>query len=310
MLAHRGTQVFIKREKMCQQYLYEAEIAASKRKGMMHLEKAKPTEFLELARDIIKTGNGALKDVKVSLKVDGAGIRFGKDSQGRFFFETSRSGPIQTKKAFTTYAKSKPGSDSIRAAHYDDMYDALESSSLWKDLPSDTKVVAEVMYNPMAEIIRDKIKFVTVSYDRNKLGSLMTIIPFDVIVSSTGRPHPDKKSIISGLIKKSNSDIQITDADLKTSKVLVVDTILNPIKVIGSDIDEILVSRKQVDREKKALYTMIIQSVKDQLAKFILDHPEIKGKDKFGPEIEGLVLDMGDRQFKVTTSAFKKSKEK
>ena len=290
-----------------EQYLHEAEIAASKRKSMMHLEKAKPSEFLELARDIMKTGK--MKDVKISLKVDGAGIRFGKDSQGRFFFETSRSGPIQQRKAFTSYASQKTGADLSRAAHYDDMYDYIETSNLWKDLPKDTKVIAEIMYNPMAEIIQDKVKFVSVAYDKSKLGSLMTIIPFDVVVSSTGKQHPEKDDIIKGLLKKSNKEIKVETANLQGASFNV-ETILKPILALGSDIDSVLASRKASDKAKKELYQIVIQNVKDQLAKFILDHPEIAGKDKFGPEIEGLVLDIGDRQFKVTTSAFKASKQK
>lgn len=292
-----------------EKYLQEAEIAASKRKGMMHLEKAKPSEFLELARDIMKSGNGQMKDVKISLKVDGAGIRFGKDSQGRFFFETSRSGPIQQKKAFTAHASQKDGADLSRASHYDDMYDHIEASNLWKDLPADTKVVAEIMYNPMAEILQDKVKFVSVTYDKSKLGSLMTIIPFDVVVSSTGKTHDDKDNIIKGLLKKTNSEIKVESANLKGA-TFNVETILKPIFALGSDIDSVLASRKASDKAKKELYQIVIQNVKDQMAKFILDHPEIAGKDKFGPEIEGLVLDIGDRQFKVTTSAFKASKQK
>jgi len=291
-----------------EQYLQEAEIAASKRKGMMHLEKTKPSEFLELARDILKTG-GKLQDVKIGLKVDGAGIRFGKDSQGRFFLETSRSGPIQQRKAFTTHASQKAGSDLTRAAHYDDMYDYIEASNLWKDLPKDTKVIAEILYNPMAEIINDKIKFVTVTYDKSKLGSLMTVIPFDVVVSSTGKEHPEKNSIIKDLLKKSNNEIKVETAELQRT-TLNVEAILKPILALGSDIDDVLASRKASDKAKKELYQIAIQNVKDQLAKYILDHPEILGKDKFGPEIEGLVLDIGGRQFKVTTSAFKASKQK
>jgi hypothetical protein len=294
---------------MFSKYLLEAEIASTKRKGMMHLEKAKPSEFLELARDIMQSSNGVLKDVKIGLKVDGAGIRFGKDSQGRFFFETSRSGPIQTSKAFSAHASLKDGADLTRAAHYDDMFEAIKNSKLWKDLPSDTKVVAEIMYNPMAEVIKDKVKFVSVTYDKSKLGSLMTIIPFDVVTSSTGKDHPEKDSILKSLIAKSICEVKVESANLKGTS-FDVQTILKPIFALGSDIDTVLASRKAVDKDKKELYQIVIQNVKDQLAKFILDHPEIKDKDKFGPEIEGLVLDIGNRQFKVTTADFKASKQK
>lgn len=286
-------------------FLDEA-IAASKRKGMIHLEKAKPSEFLELVREIASKHKGVLKDVKVSLKVDGAGIRFGKDAMGRFFFETSRSGPIQQSKAFTTFAANK-GGDVVRAAHYDDMYEAIKSSNLWKDLPKDSKVIAEIMYNPMAEFIGDKVKFVSVNYDKSKLGSLMTIIPFEVVSASSGISFGGDK-IIEDLIKKSTSEIKVVSPNIGNLN-LNIDTIINPIHMLSQDVDDVLASRKAIDKDKKLFYTTMIQDVKNQLARYILDHP-IEGKDMFGDEIEGLVLDLGGKQFKVTTQDFKDSKKK
>lgn len=278
-------------------------IVNSTRKSITHLEKAKPVEFLSLAREILQ-----MKHAKISLKVDGAGIRFGKDEVGNFFFETSRSGPIQTKNAFSEHAKSREGCDLARAKHYDDLYDALEASSLWLDLPNDTKVSAEVLFNPMAEEIRDSLRFVSVAYEKTKLGSIMTIIPFGVVVASNGIVHKEHNEILEMLLRKSNSKIKIETPDLG-KVVLDVETILQPLLVLGPDLDAVIASRKAVDKPKKELYNMVIQSVKDQLAQFILSNPKIKGKDKFGPEIEGLVLDMGSRQFKVTTPEFKASKK-
>lgn len=286
-------------------HLSEA-IAASTRKGMIHLEKAKPSEFLELVREIATKHKGVLKDVKVSLKVDGAGIRFGKDAMGRFFFETSRSGPIQQPKAFSSFAAAK-GGDVERASHYDDMYDAIKASNLWKDLPNDTKVIAEIMYNPMAEMAGDKIKFVSVNYDKAKLGSLMTIIPFGAVSASTGLSFQDE-AILKDLLKKSSDQIKVVSPNIGNLN-LDVEAIIKPIHMIGKDVDDVIASRKAIDKDKKLFYTMIIQDVKNQLAKYILDHP-IEGKDMFGDEIEGLVLDLGGKQFKVTTQDFKDSKKK
>lgn len=283
----------------------EEEVAASKRKSILHLEKAKPSEFLELAREILNKNGGKLENIKISLKVDGAGIRFGKDSQGKFFFETSRSGPIWQRKAFSTYARQKDGSDIERAMHYDDIFDHLEASNLWKDLPSDTKVIAEILYNPMAEVINgDKIKFVTIEYDKSKLGSLMTIIPFDVVQSSTGFPHKDKEKILKNLLSKSTPEIKIASAELQSSQ-LDVSAILKPIQILGNDIDRILSSRKKEDKAAKELYQAVLQNVKEQLAKYILENPNIEGKDKFGPDFEGIVLDIGGRVFKITTQKYK-----
>lgn len=291
------------------QFILNEEIKKSTRQSMLHLEKAKPKEFLELAKSMMLHG-GKLDNMKVSLKVDGAGIRFGKDVNGKFFFETSRSGPIQTHGAFSRHAASREGADTNRAKHYDDMYRHIESSNLWKDLPTDTKVVAEVMYNPMAEVKDNKIKFVSVNYDTKRLGSLMTIIPFDVIMASTGQglKEVDKTLILSKLIKKSTAQIKVASANLRSS-IMDVSLILKPLEAL-KDAETILTSRKGVDKEIRAAYEDVVQRVKDQLAAFILKTDSIQGKDVFGPEIEGLVLDMGSRVFKVTTQSFKDSKKK
>lgn len=291
--------------KTLKQFLQE-NIKSTTRKSMMHLEKAKPSEFLELAREILKNG-GTLKNLKVSLKVDGAGIRFGKDASGNFFFETSRSGIIQTPGAFSKHASQRPGADVNRAKHYDDLYLHVKNSTLWKDLPPDTKVVAEVLYNPMAEMKGDKIRFVSVEYDKKKLGSLLTVIPFDVIIASSGLQHPDKEKILQNLVKKSDSKIKVVTANLHSSD-MDVSVILEPIKTL-EDAERILSSRKSADSKQKTLYQDAIQKIKDELAAFILRTDAIRGKDLFGPDIEGLVLDMGTRVFKVTTQAFKDSKK-
>jgi hypothetical protein len=290
-----------------EKYLNEA-IAATKRKDMMHLEKMKPLEFLALAREIMSKNKGILKDVKFSLKVDGAGIRFGKDASGKFFFETSRSGPIQKKNAFSEYASTNPRADLERAKHYDAMFDQIEASNIWKWLPNDTKVIAEVLYNPMAEVIEDKIKFVSVLYDKSKLGSLMTIIPFAIVSASESAPVKDEKKLLAQLLKKGDSKIKIETAALP-SRSLNVETIVKPALALGDDVEQILTSRKAADKEKKLLYNIVIQDVKDQLAKQILSL-DLEGIDKFGKEIEGLVLDFGNRQMKVTTQTFKDSKKK
>lgn len=284
----------------------DTEIAASKRKGIVHLDKAKPSEFIRLARETMQSGK--LENVKFSLKVDGAGIRFGKDSDGRFFFETSRSGIIRQKNAFTAFASQKEGANLTRAAHYDEMYNYLEECGIWKQLPKDTKIIAEVLYNPMAEVLKDGLRFVSITYDKAKLGSLMTIVPLDVVSASTGESVLNGNAIISQLIKKSTAEIKIMSANLNTVSLNVA-AILEPLFVLD-DIDQVITSRKNSDKMKKELYQYVLNDVKIQLSKFIINHPEIKGKNKFGDDIEGLVLDVNDAKFKITSPEYKHLKFK
>jgi hypothetical protein len=273
---------------------YLSEIEATPRQGLIHFEKMKPIEFLHLAQEIAAQDRH-LRHIKTSLKVDGASARFGKDSDGKFFFETGRSGAVQTPKAFSTYTMDKGGTFEMieRALHYDEMYDILEGSDIWDDLPNNTKVICEIMFNSMAELIDDKLKFVSIKYDRHKLGNVMTIIPISVI----GDYDIDK------LYDKSNDDIKIISPDLGHINIKL-DIDLDFV----DEIDEtVLTSLKHKDREKKLEYITLLQEIKDAIAKQILAMP-IVGRDVLGDEIEGLVVELGGKTYKITTPVFKAEK--
>lgn len=297
--------------KTFQQYIAES-VEATKRTGMLHLNKMKDLEFIDWVRSIQSQFKGKLENIKVSLKVDGGGYRMGLDKSGRPFVEGSRTGPIFEPRAFSTHAKNKGGSPEIvaRAMHYDDMFEIITKSKFIKTLPKDSKVICEMFYNPMAEVTDAGLKFVSITYDKTKLGSMMTIIPFEVVVASTGHPHPDSEKIIKGLLSQSNDKIKFVDPKLNTSGTIDISGMIDPILSLNSDMIAALSSRKKVDADTKAAAKATVQAVKDQVSRYILDHPAIVGKDMLGPEMEGLVLDIDGRIVKVTTDAFKASKVK
>ena len=290
-------------------YLKES-VEASKRQNMLHLQKMKEEEFIEFIRKIKTEMNGKLADLKVSLKVDGGGGRFGKDANGRPFFEGSRTGPIFEPKSFSTYAKAKglEGESLLRAGHYDDIFDIVTKSDFIKSLPNNTKVVCEIMYNPMAEISDDGIKFVTIKYDKNKLGKTMTIVPFKVIVASTGQEHAQSAKILKDLYAHSTDNIKFVDPNLKTTTDIDISAFIDPILSLNAQSLEVLRSRKASDKEAKENIKKIVQMVKDSLAEYILKHQNIVDKFKLGKDIEGLVLDVNGQNIKVTTAEFKASK--
>lgn len=236
--------------------------------------------------------------------------RFGKDSNGRPFFEGSRTGPIFTPKAFSTHAKSKNSAPDIvlRAGHYDDVWDIVTKSSLMKLIPKNTKVVCELFYNPMGELVDDGIKFVSIKYDKSKLGSLMTLVLFKVVTADTGEEHPDAANILSSLYKASTPAIKIINPALETIGDIDINAFADPILSLSQKSVDVLSSLKHADRESKKNVQAMIQTVKDELADYILNHKAIIGKFKLGPDIEGLVLDIDGRLVKVTTPTFKAGK--
>jgi hypothetical protein len=290
--------------------MIDEEVQTTARTGMLHLQKMPDVEFVQFIQHIGRTLHGQLSNLEVSLKVDGAGARFGVSSDGRPFFEGSRTGPIFEPGAFTAHARSRGSSDEIvlRAGHYDEIWRIITSSQFVQTLPPDTKIVCELFYNPMGEVSGEGIKFVTINYDQEKLGRVMTIVPFDVLVASTGESHPDSNAILVSLFKQSNDSIKFVNADLKTAGPIDISGFIDPIMSLGPEATATLQSRKRDDAAAKENLKQIIQSVKDELAEYILTHPNILDKFKLGPNIEGLVLNINGRLVKVTTSEFKAHK--
>lgn len=292
--------------------LVDEAVQSTTRTGMLHLQKMPDLEFIEFIQYVKSAMYGRLGNLQVSLKVDGAGARFGRDVSGRPFFEGSRTGPIFEPKAFSAHAAAKGSAPEIvlRAKHYDDIFDVITQSEFIQTLPMDSKVVCELFYNPMGEMTQDGIKFVTVSYDRAQLGQVMSIVPFKVLVASTGDDHPDSQDIIDQLYQQSNDDIKFIDIKLATKGDIDISGMIDPILSLGTDAIATLQSRKRDDAQAKADIKAIIQTVKDTVAQFILTHPNILDKFKLGPAIEGLVLNINGRDIKVTTPEFKASKSK
>lgn len=255
---------------------------ATPRKGITHLQKMKDQDFLELIQNMKNR-----TDIEISLKVDGAGCRFGKDLNGRPFFEGSRTGPIFEPNSFSNYAISKGSSGNIlkRAHHYDEIFDIVTKSDFVKALPNDVKVIAEFLYTPMAEVTDSGLKFVTIPYDPFKIGKTLTLIPFEVHKASSSEVHEFEKEILELLYLFSNIDVMFVDPKL---------SILNPI-----NIDKII-SENNLETSKK------------NLAEYILQYEGIFDKFKLGSVIEGLILSFKEDglKVKVTSEEFRTSKTK
>lgn len=286
------------------------EVAASRRQGITHLHEMKPEQFVQWMKSVKTELGGVLKNIKAVMKIDGLGARFGRAENGKPFFEGSRTGPIFDTGAFSAYARSKTDDVGMiaRAEHYDNMLELFKTSSFMDAIPNNTKVVCEIFYNPMAKESDVGITFVTVQYDKKKLGSLMSIMPYTVLQADTGMEHPDKDAILKALYSQSNDKIKIINPNLKFTEIDV-SVYANAASAIPEDALTILKSRKPADRPAKQNLLNIIQKIKDDLADYLLSHPGIEGKFKLGPEIEGVVLHLPDKEgtspYKITTQDFK-----
>jgi hypothetical protein len=288
--------------------LAEADVIPTPRVGLAHLQKMNDMDFINFVRQMKTELKGKLNDVQLDLKVDGLGARFGKDSNGRPFFESSHSGPIFQGGMFSRHAESKgfTGEKLERARHYDSIFHAVTNGKFIEDLPEDTKVECEILYNPLAEITETGLKFVTVSYDKRALGKLMSIVPFQVSVASTGDPHPKEDAILGMLMGHSTSTVKFINRRLTQNGEIDINALIDPVMSINDQSLAILSSRKASDREEKLQLKTFLQTVKDELANFIITHPNILGKDMLGKDVEGIVIKpKTGMPFKVTTPEFK-----
>lgn len=288
-------------------------VVQSKRKGVVHLEKMKDLDFLDLLEQLKDSSKKKffLNNIKMTVKIDGLGGRFGKDSNGRPFFESSSSGPIQTPGAFSAFAKHKGFTDPIqlaRAENYDNLYDqiieviSIIDKKYGEDFLKNTKVHCEVLYTPMASEENGKLKFVSVAYDKLPAGVSLALVPLFVEESSTGNSHPK-----NDLIKK-----KLTQLGKLGSSMFIDNTLIHggEIDVTGivaplNNIDELkgmLLSRK---RDLKQEANQAIQPIKDQFAKFVIEHPDIIGKDRLGQDYEGIILYTDKGPVKITSPHFK-----
>lgn len=288
------------------------DVKASPRQGIQHLEKMNDLEFINFVKQLKHQMQGKLNSIKMTLKVDGLGARFGKDKSGRPFFESSHSGPIFTSGSFTGYAQSRgfDGERLERAAHYDRLFDMIINSNFIQQLPNDTKVNCEVLYNPMAEETETGLKFVTVAYDRSILGPEMTIVPFDSEVASTGERHPQSDKIKNFLVKiKQEGGIKFVDDRLGYEGEVDLNAKIDPIlSIVDANLMAKLASRLKVDADEKKQIKAFLQAAKDSIAQYLLQHPGIVGKDRMGKDIEGVILHRGkEAPIKVTTPGFKQA---
>lgn len=295
-------------------YLSESEIDATKRKGIAHLNQMKPLEFLDLLR-VFKDEFGGIissENVDVSEKVDGFGVRFGYDGGGRFFLESSHSGPQFSAGAFSAYAVQKYGVSNNISKGYDDIFDVLSKMPalkgyLTKVIPGGCKVIGECLYNPNGTLTDHGIKFIATTYDPKLLGKWATFVIFDVIPVDSKAVF-DKNDVIEGLARLSTAEVKFAKPSIGLKNVDISYEIDDFMKLINNydNLEDVLKSRKAADRELKKAIIDIFEKFQKEVTEKIADGL-LSGQ--FGPEIEGAVFNMKTGQsFKITTDTFKANK--
>ena len=283
-----------------------------KRKSIPHIYnpgstvEIKNKDFIELCKEIAENG-GTLDDATVNLKIDGAGIRFGRDRSGKPFFMTSRVTEPKYLENFGDFENfnRENGQSEERIAfakNYDNALKIILTSPLMKAIPADTVVQAEMLFNAMAKRTKDGYKFVNINYDPSKLGEVMTLSPFNVREYSTGKPSPHGAEVLRTLLKLGDDNIKVINNTLP-QRGIDVSKIINPIVANADGLAAALAKRGTTEQKTKALE--VLAHAKQRLSEAIINSP-IAGKDQLGDSMEGLVINLpSGRSVKVTSRVMK-----
>lgn len=278
-----------------------------KRRGIPHIfnpgssTEMKDAEFIKLCQEIADNG-GSLDDASINLKVDGNGVRFGKDAQGRPFFMTGKDSEPAYAENYGYYARKMGDETNPAYTKYDEAMKVILSSDFIKTIPNDTIVQAEVMYAPAGKKSKEGTAFVKIPYDPRKLGSILTVVPFDVKTYSTGQQSPNSDKIRTNLLGKSTKEIKMVDNHLPHSN-LNVSNIVDP---VANNADTLLTAIKSRDPAQKEKAKIMLGQARKKLSDVIISSPNIKNKDQLGKIIEGLVITLPNgMQVKVTSSEMK-----
>jgi len=287
----------------------EQYIPATKRKSIQHLydEKnpMKPLEFLSFCRALNPSPILTNKNSKFSEKIDGFGFRFGMDSYGNFFIESSNSGPIFSKGSFRNYSTEKHGSSNEISEAYEQLFEHLEANKnlkffLGNNNKNGIKVVCECLFTSLGKKNNGKRKFVSIEYDEDKLGKLATFSIIKIIDRDEF-----ELSCVNDLLKLSNENFKfvssyhpefVFDFSKEVFSALDIPDAETILKNVKKDSESI--SKKRDVKEK--LITIQKQMKENVLGKY--------RTGILGDLVEGFVLDFQGFVVKFVTDDFRNGK--
>jgi hypothetical protein len=287
----------------------EQYIPATKRKSIQHLydEKnpMKPSEFLSFCRALKPNPILTNKNSKFSEKIDGFGFRFGLDSYGNFFIESSNSGPIFSKGSFRNHSTEKHGSSNEIAEAYEQLFEQLESNKKLQFFLGDNnkngiKVVCECLFTSLGKKNNGKIKFVSIEYDEDKLGKVAT---FSIIKITDARENA--VDCVNDLWKMSDENFKFVSSyhpefqiDFSKEVFAALDIPDAEISLKNMKKDSNSVTKKKEVNEK--LLTIQKQMKENVLGKY--------RTGILGDSVEGFVLDFRGFVVKFVTDDFRNGK--
>ena len=290
--------------------------ASTKKQFIQHLDKMPPLKFLELAKRLDKEMGGILskEHVEIREKMDGAALRIGLNEEGQFFAQSSTSpsffevGEFRDRFAKHGLEAAEMGEKWDQILHTFKTDPKIQAILQKYKTPSGIKVTGEIMYPPLGIDLADKLKFVRIEYEKKRLGSEYTYVPF-YVMDGEGERHPKEKEIFQAFYDISDDKrkyvdsiiLSDTEIDISTDLQAVQDNIVQKY----DNLEAVLTSRKKIDKELKEKIKGELLELQHKLAQKILSYA---GGGLLSKDIEGIVIELSDGSIlKIVSDKFKDS---
>lgn len=304
-------------------------VQPSPRVDLPHFNKLNGIDFLAFVQEMTEKHNGIISNatIDISEKFDGAGIRIGVNPRGKFFFESSRSGPIFKPGSFSEFNIAKNGRPTKFSEAYDHAFGLLRGDKRilevirnWQSLSAIVKVHGEMFMNELGTNNGTTTRFIATDYDNDKLGKIATFVFFFHINNehSLGRfcgppginnQYNHYDYLIRDLAKLSTPDVRIYSSATKIEPI----DIKSELLAFLSKMEQI--NDQYSDLEFQGKYGLIVEE-QEELMKETREIISLKiqkniPKGKMSRDAEGIVIRMeNELSFKVINPKFTKEKKK
>ena len=294
----------------------EEEAKKPKKIFISHLDKMRPLHFIDLVSKLDKKFKGVLSKDNLSIteKIDGSALRIGQDADNNAFIESSTSASMFNVGDFLARDQSK-GYSGVIGKKFDGLLKGFKNDKKFQSVltkfnnGAGIKIIGEILYTPMGiDALDNQIKFIRITYDKAKLGSEWTFVPFKV-EDLEGNHYHNSKEIMNALYKISSKERKYVPPTLSISGDIDISIEINKFKndVLKKykNIEQLVTSRKKADKELKELIKNEILTYQKILSKKIIS---FVNNGLFGKDFEGLVIELSDGTvIKIITDTFKSS---
>lgn len=276
-------------------------IAEKKRQNIPHLSDMPAQDFITWLRSM----DGKDFKPKIHHKIDGFFGRFGKDSDGQFFYQLARTPVLRDPQEVLWYALSREyiGEQLVRASKITQMMIMLRDSEIVKTMIDGSAIECDFLFKPMAEKLDENFKFVSIPYFESTCKTDLTIFAHSWTSAEDTSIHID---LDMRQFLHADSNVRVIPSEIKLENPIDISEFTQLASSLPTSDIRVLKSLNHFDRARKIQIRDWVNSIQTAFTDKILNEPQlIEKSNELGPFREGYVLHINSKQFKVVTPHYK-----